>query len=255
VGHEKNFYVAVCGSCGLAHILPRPTDPEGFQSEDTGSYDSSVRHLHQGFSYHHRILLKKLGRYLPPPGRLLEIGCSSGSFLKAAKKEGYQVFGVESALLDPVLKSEMGECVINERIERANLSPNSFDVAVAIQVIEHMHDPLILLKKIAESLRPGGYVYIETPNYGSLARRCRSSRFMDLNVAPGHWHLFDSFSLKGIFRQAGVEPLTSWTFFKALSSYGKGPIRPLLVRALNCLFGPLGLANTLALIGRKMTPR
>lgn len=218
---------------------------------DTIAYASAIDHLRPGFDFHHRLLLRKVRQFCPPPGHLLEIGCSSGEFLMAAKKEGYHVSGVEPASLDSHMKTKIGISILNERIERANLPQGAFDIAVAIQVIEHMHEPSILLEKMAQALKPGGYVYVETPNFGALARRCRSPRFMNLNVAPGHWHLFDPCSLERLFRQEGIDPVMSWTFFKALSAYGHGPIRPLIVGAMNSVLGPLGLANTLSLIGRK----
>ena len=252
VGPAKAYRVIVCTSCGLAHLLPKPNDlSDTHQLGDTATYAAAVNHLRPGFVYHHGLLLNKLRQFAPPPNRLLEIGCGRGDFLVAAKDVGYQVSGVEPAAVDAQVKDRVGIPIWSERIEQVLLPKHHFGLAVAIQVIEHMHDPWIFCEKISQTLTPGGILYIETPNFGALARRCHSRRFMDLNVAPGHWHLFESRSLGNLLLRAGIEPIKTWTFFKSLSAYGRGPIRPAIVTALNTVFRPLGLANTLAVIGQK----
>ncbi|MBK8574132.1 MAG: class I SAM-dependent methyltransferase [Elusimicrobia bacterium] len=253
VGPAKAYGVVVCRSCGLAHLQPKPKGRwDGYQSADTESYAAAVQSLRSGFDHHHRLLLKKLSSLVPPPGQLLEMGCSGGDFLVAAKEAGYQVCGVEPAKLGDHRTDRENIHILNESVEQVSLPLGKFDLAVAIQVIEHMHDPKILCEKMAQSLKTGGVIYIETPNFGALARRCRSPRFMNLNVAPGHWHLFESRSLMGLLRRVGIEPVLSWTFFKSLSAYGRGPLRPAAVAMLNSLLGGWGLANTLAVIGRKV---
>lgn len=245
----KNHRLWECESCGMAHIRPLP--PEGddaHQSVDAGAYASAVNPLRDGFLYHHRKLLELLIRHLKNPGRLLEVGCNQGELLKVAQSIGFDVMGVEPA------RGAAGVAkipILGEPIERAALPQNHFDAAVAIQVIEHLRDPSVLLEQMLKSLKPGGLIYIETPNYGSLARRWGSRRFMNLNVAPGHWHLFNRKSLGTLLERHGAQPLNVWTFYKALSAYGKGPLHAALVRGLNGTLGMLDLANTLAVLAQK----
>lgn len=256
VGPGGAYGVVLCTSCGLVHLLPKPNErSDGYQLTNTADYAAAVHHLHPGFDHHHGVLLRRLSCHSPPPGRLLEIGCGKGDFLVRAKAAGYDVCGVEPAVLDPHVKTGAGIRILNETIEQVSLPNGYFDVAVAIQVIEHMHDPWLLCEKMAHALKPGGILYLETPNFDALARRFHSPRFMNLNVAPGHWHLFNGQSLRRLVRRVGIESLLSWTFFKALSAYGHGPVRPALVSVLNAVLGPLGLANTLAVMGRKRESR
>jgi SAM-dependent methyltransferase len=251
VGTEKDFSVVLCVSCGLAHIHPRPEEEnDNFQSRDSGDYEAVTGPLRSGFSYHHNRLLGILGQHVPPPGRLLEVGGSGGSFLEAAHRVGYEGWGVDPASRVPTAPAK-GIRILKERVERVDLPQDYFDVAVAIQVIEHLHSPRLLIEKMVGALKPGGYLYVETPNFGALARRFRSPRFMNLNVAPGHWHLFNARNLKSMVSPCGVFPIRSWTFFKALSAYGDGGLRPAMVLGLNSVLGSMGLANTLAFLGRK----
>ncbi|MBK8871444.1 MAG: class I SAM-dependent methyltransferase [Elusimicrobia bacterium] len=234
----------------MAHIRPLPSEgDDSHQSTDAGAYASAMDPLREGFRYHHRRLADLLIRHLKKPGRLLEVGCNRGEFLRVAQSMGFEVTGVEPAR-GLAIGSE-GIPIFNEPIERVRLPQNHFDAAVAIQVIEHLRDPSVLLEQMLKSLKPGGLIYIETPNYGSLARRWGSPRFMNLNVAPGHWHLFNRKSLRFLLERHGVKPLRGWTFYKALSVYGKGLFRIALVGGLNRTLGMWGLANTLAVLAQK----
>lgn len=245
----ENHLLWECENCGMAHIRPLPSEgDDSHQSIDAGAYASAVNALRDGFLYHHRKLLELLTRHLKKPGRLLEVGCNQGEFLRVAQSVGFEVMGVEPARGSA---GSGGIPIVGEPIERVNLPSNYFDVTVAIQVIEHLRDPSVLLEQMLKSLKPGGLIYIETPNYGSLARRWGSRRFMSLNVAPGHWHLFNTKSLGTLLERHGAQPLKVWTFYKALSAYGKGRLRAALVGGLNETVGVLGLANTLAVLAQK----
>jgi SAM-dependent methyltransferase len=239
-----------CESCAMIHIRPMP--PEGkdiHQSSNAERYAQAVDPLRKGFQYHHIKLLNLLIRRLKKPGRLLEVGCNRGEFLNVAKSMGFDVLGVEPA--SGAASRVDGVPILNEPIERVALPQNQFDAAVAIQVIEHVRDPSVLLEQMLKSLKPGGVIYLETPNYGSLARRWGSSRFMNLNVAPGHWHLFNADSIRFLLERHGMQPIKVWTFYKALSAYGRGAARVALVEILNRTVGLLGLANTLAVLAQK----
>lgn len=245
-----NHFLKECMSCGLAHIRPLPAEgDDSHQSNDAGAYASAVDSLREGFRYHHRRLAELLIRHLEKPGRLLEVGCNQGEFLRVARSMGFEVTGVEPA--QGAASGSNDISIINEPIERARLPPNHFNAAVAIQVIEHLRDPSVLLEQMLKSLKPGGVVYIETPNYGSLARRWGARRFMNLNVAPGHWHLFNRKNIGTILQRHGAHPLKVWTFYKALSVYGKGLLRAALVDGMNKTVGMFGWANTLAVLAKK----
>jgi SAM-dependent methyltransferase len=84
--------------------------------------------------------------------------------------------------------------------------PGGYDVITLSHVIEHVHDPSALLRAIYRMLRPGGLLWLETPNLDSLghARFGRNWRGLE---PPRHLLLFSVDSLKFALAQAGFTRL------------------------------------------------
>ena len=99
---------------------------------------------------------------LRKPGRLLDVGCGIGLFLRAARATGWNVCGVEPSLaarrfhLDdmPILRGSLESVLPSER----------FDLITFWDVLAHVRDPLQLLRKARELLADDGVVLIKTPN-------------------------------------------------------------------------------------------
>lgn len=99
---------------------------------------------------------------LKKPGRLLDVGCGIGLFLRAARATGWNVCGVEPSLaarrfhLDglPILRGSLESVLPSER----------FDLITFWDVLAHVRDPLQLLRRARELLADDGIVLIKTPN-------------------------------------------------------------------------------------------
>jgi SAM-dependent methyltransferase len=99
---------------------------------------------------------------LRKPGRLLDVGCGIGLFLRAARATGWNVCGVEPSLaagrfhLDglPILRGSLESVLPSER----------FDLITFWDVLAHVRDPLQLLRRARELLADDGVVLIKTPN-------------------------------------------------------------------------------------------
>jgi SAM-dependent methyltransferase len=101
-------------------------------------------------------------------GRILDIGCSYGSFLsQCASSTQCELVGI-----DP---SEEALAIARESLPRAELrwgmaehipyDDNSFDVVTSFEVIEHIMEPDRLFQEAWRVLRTGGYLILQTPNY------------------------------------------------------------------------------------------
>ena len=88
----------------------------------------------------------------------------------------------------------------------------SFDVVAFNDVIEHVTDPQAMLRRAADFLRPGGILYLITPDIGSLSARILRGRWWGLR--PAHLYYFSAETLTRMLRQAGLEPVL-------LRSYGR----------------------------------
>src|SRR5262245_26058655 len=167
-------------------------------------------------------LLRLLSSYSPPPGRLMEIGCATGLFLTDAHAAGYTVTGIEPAaghreLIPPHIASS----VLAQKLEEVDFPDCTFDVIVAIQLLEHLVDPEVFAQKLKSMLKPGGIAYVETPNFDCVSRHLRVESWIDNNVAPGHWHLFNARSISAFFERIGLRVVRCWTFFKALGIHSR----------------------------------
>jgi 2-polyprenyl-3-methyl-5-hydroxy-6-metoxy-1,4-benzoquinol methylase len=163
-------------------------------------------------------------RHLPGPaadsGRLLDIGCGSGSFLQFARDElGYQVEGLE---IDPAARriaESRGLKIHAGLMPGSGLAEGQYDQITLSHVVEHFHDPRAALAEALRLLKPGGRIWIQVPNIKSISlqRFGVSSRLLE---APRHLVMFDSGSLAALLEIVGFENLQLLDFGKIGGSLG-----------------------------------
>jgi 2-polyprenyl-3-methyl-5-hydroxy-6-metoxy-1,4-benzoquinol methylase len=154
-------------------------------------------------TYYYSNIYKK--RPIPPlhqKGRLLDIGCGNGHFLYIMKKTGWSTFGVE---IDPessrIARELYKLSIFNGYLEDAHYQDHSFDAITITHVIEHLHDPISLLKESHRILCPGGRIYITTPNLESLGHRTSKKNWFALEP-PRHLHLWTPRTLRKTLEMA-----------------------------------------------------
>jgi len=138
----------------------------------------------------HRVLDQQL-RYLPvlvPGARLLDVGCGSGAFLERATAAGWHASGVELDEKAAANARARGLNVVQGDIGCLAES-EKFDAVTLTHVIEHMHDPLRVLREVFHRLKPGGTLYLETPNIDSLGRQTFGRNWRGLEP-PRHLVIF-----------------------------------------------------------------
>ncbi len=145
-------------------------------------------------------------RHLPRPHetarRLLDVGSGSGAFLKLASSCGWDVVGVDP---DPAAIEESirnGLAAYQGGVERFGDEKELFDVITLCHVIEHLHDPSATIKKCFELLKPGGSLWLETPNINSTGSLKFGEHWRGVET-PRHLVLFNAASLKDTFSKAG----------------------------------------------------
>lgn len=145
-------------------------------------------------------------RHLPRPkpghNKLLDAGCGNGEFLVRARWQGWDVQGIdldESALIHA---REAGLPVTQGAIELGKFAPDSFDAITSHQVIEHMHSPLTFLHALYTWLKPGGRIWLGTPNAASALHQEFGPDWYDLHP-PQHLVIFSPHSLLTAMSEAG----------------------------------------------------
>jgi 2-polyprenyl-3-methyl-5-hydroxy-6-metoxy-1,4-benzoquinol methylase len=138
-------------------------------------------------------------------GRLLDVGCGSGTFLERMRDFGWQVAGVEP---DPkareAARARLGpDLTLVESLENEALHVDSFDAVTLSHVIEHVPDPVDTLRKCQRLLIPGGLLVCVTPNTASLGARSFGKGWLHWDP-PRHLHLFDPATLERALSDAGL---------------------------------------------------
>ncbi len=136
-------------------------------------------------------------------GRVLEIGCSNGTFLEIFKNDGWNTLGIEPSQ-NYKLAGEAGIRVIHEYFEEARLPKNYFDLVVLNHTLEHMENPLKVLRKVNSVLKKDGIVFVDVPNVGSLLSRIMRDKWPYLLPEEHKWQ-FTRSSLGEIFERAGFK--------------------------------------------------
>lgn len=164
------------------------------------------------------------------PGRdLLEIGCGTGEFLAITKTAGHTVSGLDLSadVVEYMTKRYPDIQVRHGSLESSGFPPENFDVIAALHVIEHVSDPIGLLREMASLLRPGGMVYIRVPNLNCWYRRVLGRNWWDFCVA--HEAHFTNHSLHLALTQAGFE-IVDIRSAESDAEHSWWPVLPLLFR-------------------------
>ena len=147
------------------------------------------------------------GLDLPPGSRILDVGSGYGYFLRAAQDRGWQAEGTEiSHHAATVAQAEYGldtfVGTLSDFFERGVREP--YDVLSMFDVVEHVEDPVALLRIAGELLKPGGMCVIRTPNLLSIEARVFGNDYHSLKRE--HLHYFSGASLCHAMERAGLVP-------------------------------------------------
>lgn len=142
-------------------------------------------------------------RHLPRGGGLLlDVGCGNGAFLRLAREMGWQVAGLD---FDPEAVQQArnaGFDVTLGSIETLDGIVDRYDVITLSHVIEHVANPHAMLTRAWRLLKPGGMLWLETPNLDSLGHQLYGRHWRGLEP-PRHLVLANADSLRMSLSRAG----------------------------------------------------
>jgi len=211
-----------CRRCGLLYGNPLPPARERARSStlDPAEVEREER-VGKRRSRHFRRFLAGAGR----PGKLLDVGCGYGFFLKLAQEAGWEAIGVD---LDPravaYAKDRLRVNALEGDLRDFHFPDGSFDLVTLWNVLDYVPDPLDLLEEVHRLLKSGGRIFIRTPNVV--------------------WHLLNC-RLTGLLKRLGwgavFDERPYLTFVFHLTSFSRSTLRLLLEHAG---FVPLSIGNS-----------
>jgi 2-polyprenyl-3-methyl-5-hydroxy-6-metoxy-1,4-benzoquinol methylase len=146
------------------------------------------------------------------PGRLLDVGCGAGFFLKLAEHTGYKVEGVElSHYAAKYARDQLGLHVFQGELGDAGFVPKSFDIITLWHIVEHVHDPKNFLIQVDALLKDNGLLAMEVPNIGSPVARMAGVHW-ELMAPKEHFYYFDVKTMKRYLEESGFKVIRMQTF-------------------------------------------
>lgn len=198
----------VCTFTRMADSMA-PSDLDSYYAEARASGEAAWQEHEDNLVKFSRLLARLERRVLP--GRFLDVGCSLGTSLVAARDRGWDAIGIE--LSRPV--AEFGRAKWGVEIREETLDalegdpafrPGSFDLIFMHHTLEHVPDPADVIRRTHALLRPGGLMFQALPNHGSLKSRVFGGRW-SYGVTDEHVSLFSTKTLRRLVGRLGFEIL------------------------------------------------
>ena len=227
----KNYEFSKClrKDCSHVYVDPMPTDTDlnfyyakntsGLENSDSWTmvedYKINPQIVHK-FYENNRIRFLRNQSYLSFQSSVLDVGCSTGMFLRVLKDQGYQnIVGVDVSL------EQVAHCRDVNGIQAfQNLAEvpagEKFDLVTLYAVLEHVPNPMEVLEQSVNRLKPGGHLVVDVPNYRSLYRVVSRKKWLWL-IPPVHLQYFSPRSLQKLAKNAGL--VISYASTKSTSTY------------------------------------
>ena len=196
------FNIVRCARCGLIYTNPRPTR-QSITKLYKQYYDSNVEKRKKKLSFKNfirsNLILRRLwhcftGEYLSiiltkARGKVLDIGCGSGSLLRDLQRRNCEVYGVEINPQKVTFCQEKGFNVFCGDLRDAQFQTNFFDVIILWHVLEHLDSPKEILQEAFRILKPRGKIFIYTPNAESYLSKLFGKYWINWHI-PFHFYHF-----------------------------------------------------------------
>ena len=207
--HEE-FQIYECLQCGLLFTEPRPTKDqigEYYKSEEYYSHQENkkgfIPKLYEwikSINLRHKYRIAVKGK---TTGKMLDIGCGVGDFIKKAEQHGWHCTGVEP--------SEAAKAIAKKRIQAEILSSEdleqipdeTFDIITMWHVLEHIDNLYWQVAQLQRLIKKNGRIVIAVPNYKSYDACYYKEKWAAYDV-PRHLNHFNKNTLVKIFKSKGL---------------------------------------------------
>lgn len=147
-------------------------------------------------------LARNLGRLPHSQASLLDIGCGNGNYLEFARRAGWQVRGVDFDPAAVAAAKARDLDVLEGTVKTLAAECECYDRITLSHILEHVYDPWDVLADCYRLLKPGGVLWLETPNVNSNGHEVFGQYWRGLEP-PRHLHIFSRKSLRDKMSEIG----------------------------------------------------
>src|SRR5262249_31734159 len=151
--------IVQCRRCRYLFVSQPPSDaelaafyqqPDYYKGSTYGYTDYfAQRPIHKKLA---RTRLRRIERLRRGRGRILDVGCAAGFFLKVAQDRGWDVHGVELSAEMAAYTERLTGASVASRVSALDAEPASFDAITCWEYIEHIPEPRVEVQRLVRLL-------------------------------------------------------------------------------------------------------
>ena len=200
-----------CSDCDLVHLSPRPDDDllatlygEEFYFPEASPFSAIAEGVKDLIQDARRRVVEKRARV----GRLIDVGSGDGAFVHHMASHGWDAVGLDFSPAAGELAARRGlrGRFLMGSLADHDLPSGSFDAVTLWQVLEHIGDPVSMLRRAHALLRPGGLLIASVPNIEGLSAVLTRERWWGLDV-PRHLVHYTPSTLRRVVNESGLRVL------------------------------------------------
>lgn len=192
IGGGREMKLFSCEKCGIIFASDYRLSRNGIYGEDYAPWSKKDKEEEKMISQAKKTAFRNQIEQLPrdvlrKKGKALDVGTGAGYLLEILKEFGFDVSGTEvSTYWKETVEKKFPNRVFLGELETANFENEFFDLVLLTDVLEHLSDPKKTLREVGRILKPGGYLFLTSPNSDSVTRKLLGKKWFQYKYE----HLF-----------------------------------------------------------------
>ena len=207
---KQIFNLVRCEQCGFVFLSPRPNEQEildFYEEEDYQPHQKNAKSITEKIyqkvrTWNNRYKRTLIEKHIPR-GSILDYGCGTGEFVLEMQNAGWKTYGFEPAEKAAQVARQYGI----EMLNFLKQLKTPVEVITLWHVLEHIHQPTILLNALKNCLSPTGFLIIAVPNRLSLDARIFRNNWVAYD-APRHLYHFRPDDMQSLLHSVGFNIIT-----------------------------------------------